>query len=100
MTGTEGEDLGLAVAFYCNGNLVRIVEGLEDLHGLVGIGERLAVDLLDQVTRPQAEVRKLFAVAPRVDAVALLLPVDEVGRRADDVGEFGHVLRHDRLDAG
>ena len=91
MTGGFADGLALG-DLDSDGDLVRRTQRLEDLHGLRGIGQRLAVDVLDEITRPEPERGKLAPVTSGVYAVALLLPVDEVGRRADYVGQPRHVL--------
>ena len=62
------------------------------MHRLRWIGERLAVDVFDQVTRPKAQSGKLPFVSTRVDAVAGGLAIHKIWRRPNDFRQLGQVF--------
>ena len=89
----------LTVTFDGDCNLRGATKRLEDLHRLLRIRQCLAVDVLDQVARPEPQRGELPAVTPGIDPVTLLLPIDEIGRRPNHVREASRIVGHDRLDA-
>ena len=92
MVRFEYHGFGLAVPFERHRDLAAVAKRLKYLHCLRRISQRLTVNVLDQVARPEAERGKLSSIAPRIDAIALLLAVDEIGCRADDVRQPCNIL--------
>ena len=89
----------LAVAFESDSHLFGGAKRLEDLHGLGRISQRLAINILDQVTRAQTECSEVLPGSSRLHPVSGLLAIDGIRRWPNDVRLACQVLGHMVLNA-